>query len=190
MPLNDFQCSTCGAFEIDVYQPLRDALPPMCPEGCTNKPESIAFKGVEIVPEHWPAGPASTMERLWSAGSASSPFKEISVEIQGKTVVAKSMADIREIERKTCDAWQRGVPGVAPLIFRNFSQDRSNRDVSLIDQHFGHLLKRQRGGAPSSGNPNDRRELFTKSGKRKIDIRALSPREREHVMREEGFGED
>lgn len=169
MPLNDFQCRACGQMQIDVYQPLRDALPPECPDG--------------PAPEH-------VMERLWSAGSESAPFKEISVEINGKTVVAKSMRDIRQIERETTDAWLKGAPGVAPMIFRNFSMDRSNRDVSPIEQHFGHLIKHQRDGTPGSGNPNDRRELFTKSGKRKIDIRALSPREREHVMREEGFGED
>ncbi|TAK94254.1 hypothetical protein EPO05_06585 [Patescibacteria group bacterium] len=127
------------------------------------------------------------MERLWSAGSESAPFKEISVEVNGKTVVAKSMRDIRQIERETVDAWQRGIPGVAPMIFRNFSQNRSNRDVSPIEQHFGDRIKHQR---PGSGDPRMRRDLFTKDGKRKIDIRALSGREREHVMREEGFGED
>ncbi len=188
MPLHDFQCSTCGQLEMDVYQALRDADPPMCPAGCVvHEVVKVDGAGEFVAPD---PTPRSTMEKLWSAGSTSSPFKEIAVEINGKTVIAKSMRDIRQIERETTDAWLKGAPGVAPMIFRNFSQDRSNRDVSPIDQHFGHLLKRQRGGAPESGNPNDRRELFTKSGKRKIDIRALSPREREHVMREEGFGED
>ena len=36
MPLFDFQCSECGAFEIDGYQALRDASPPMCPNGCAE----------------------------------------------------------------------------------------------------------------------------------------------------------
>lgn len=163
MPLFDFQCPTCGAMQIDVYQALRSAEPPACPSGCT-----------------------ALMEKCWSAGSSSAPFVEVTVEINGKPVVAKSMSDIRRIERDSTEAWLRGEPGAQPIIFRNFSQDRSNRDVSPIDQHFGDRVKRTRGG-----NPLERPELFSKtSGRRKIDIRKLSPREAEHVAREEGWIDD
>jgi hypothetical protein len=184
MPLHDYQCSFCGAFQIDVYEPRRDAEPPMCPEGCTlafthHTPESIALS---------PAGTPismSTMEKLWSSGSASSPFKEISVEIGGKTVVCKSMRDINRVENSTTDAWLRGEPGAQPILFRNFSQDRSNRDKSVVEQHFSDRVRHQR-----SGDPRDRPENFSKaSGRRKIDIRQIRGSERERIIREEGLDE-
>jgi hypothetical protein len=170
LPIFDYQCSLCGEFEIDVIQ-SRDAPLPMCRNNCVK---------VEL------PNPAavSTMEKLWSAGSSSSPFKEVSVEISGRTVTCKSMSDVRRLENASIDAWQKGVPGAQPIIFRNFSQDRSNSDVSPIEKHFSDRVRHQR-----SGDPRDRPENFSKvSGRRKIDIRAVTNRE-EHarLVREHGF---
>ena len=133
MPLHDFQCSGCGKKILNRYQPRIEAEPPACPSS-----EAL------FQPER------HKMERLWSRGYGTRPFKSFTHETPaGDHVEMDSLAKIRKYEEQSIKDWKAGVPGAQPELFRQFSQDQSNRDVNLFGKpDFKKLRKTTRCGHP------------------------------------------
>lgn len=80
------------------------------------------------------------------------PFSGVEVvdDATGKTRVLGSVHELRSYEESTTKAWERGEPGARPVIFREFSQDQSNRDQNV----FRHLKQQV-----------DRRDLKTRNSR-------------------------
>jgi hypothetical protein len=124
--LHDFGCPApdCDAIVFDV---MTDEARPRCP---THDVEME----VTYLPKHY------------------RPFSGVEVvdDATGQTRVLGSIHEVRSYEERTTKAWERGEPGARPVVFREFSQDRSNRDQNV----FRHLKQQV-----------DRRDLRTRNSR-------------------------
>lgn len=114
MPIHDYRCEPCGVSLLDHYLPLQSSAPPLC-----------------VV-----CGTPCT--RLWSTSGMSKPFQAFEFELDnGKTVSIDSLAKLRKVENDSMKSYEKGEG--RPFLFRNYSQDSTNKDASL----FGHLKRQQ-----------------------------------------------
>jgi len=111
MPLHDYRCA-CGRLIHDVYRSIEQGgrfCPPPCPE-CGAETEWIPAIG-----------------RM----DAYEPFHEVEVyDGRNRRVLVESLHDIRRIERESEKMAEDGVG--APMRWRDYTQDSSNRDVHTI----------------------------------------------------------
>lgn len=122
MPVLDFVCDAPGGCDqavLERFAPLGTPYP-RCP-----------VHGQE-------------MTVLW-AGRRYSRFA--SFDHDGREVT--SLAEVRKIESDSVRAWESGAPGAQPVIFRQFSQDRSNMDQNVFGRpDLPELRKTTRRGRP------------------------------------------
>jgi hypothetical protein len=111
MPLHDYQCEACGAKIIDRLEPRLDTAPPDCPA-------SGVLEG-------------HVMVRLWTRRHGTRGFMKFTHETaDGRTIELDSLSAVRKHEKQTVDLAAAGLG--QPEIFRQFSQDQSNRDANVF----------------------------------------------------------
>lgn len=106
MPIHDWQCGSCNSVLADFYQPLLNSPKPDCPK-CQ-----------------------APMERLWTTNRMHRTFEKFEVEYSGQQIEIDSMGKLRAFERYTHDQYRQGFG--EPRVFRAFSQDNSNKEVSVF----------------------------------------------------------
>ena len=145
MALHDFKCSACGHIERDHNVPIEigaKAGRPVCPKGCEwpDDADSWILAHDDAHPENYRV----RMDWIPKVGrmDAYGPFQEFQAsDCYGKPVLVESMADIRKIERESereYDHGERAADG-SPLaqkqVWRDYSQDASNKDVHTFAKH-------------------------------------------------------
>lgn len=138
MPLHDFVCAPCHRYAVDVYVPIAVGASHanlVCPD-CGGALDWIPQVG---------------------AMDAKEPFHQFEVDVAGQRRHVGSLHDIRKIER---EAEQRSRNGEGqPLVWRDYSQNRSNFDSHTLAKNPLRSMDTQdgfRGGVtdlPSGGGP-------------------------------------
>lgn len=111
MPRNDFACPSCGKVEEHTYPVVECAKRPIC---------LSCFHLMEWLPPH---------VRM----DAYEPFQEFTVHHGGRPVLVDSLSKLRAVERES-EVMARNGEG-QPLVWRAYSQDRSNNDVHTLATH-------------------------------------------------------
>jgi hypothetical protein len=110
MALHDFWCQTCGQVLVDVNIPI----------------DLGAVKGA---PLHC-GKPANWIPQVGRM-DAYEPFQEFEArDGQNRPVVVDSLHKLRQIERDSEQQYRNGEG--QPLVWRSYSNDRSNRDVHAL----------------------------------------------------------
>jgi len=134
MPLHDYACEACGTRIVDRLEPRLDTPPPECPIAARTMAGEMTFHfaGQDLTVTMDPAELAKhKMVRLWTRRHGTRGFKKFLHEDQsGKPIEIDSLAAVRRYEKQTGD---RAAAGLGqPEVFRQFSQDQSNRDVNVF----------------------------------------------------------
>lgn len=142
MALHDFKCPACGHIERDHNVPIEigaKAGAPPCPEGCVTAAAPMNYVGLGVSTPN-----AQRMTWIPKVGrmDAYGPFQEFQAsDCYGNPVLVESMADIRKIERESereYDHGERaddGSPLAQKQVWRDYSQDASNKDVHTFAKH-------------------------------------------------------
>jgi hypothetical protein len=110
MALHDFYCQTCGEVLLDVNVPIAIGAPAGAPEHCGRTARWIPQVG-----------------RM----DAYEPFQAFTArDGQNREVTVDSLSKLRKIERESEQQYQNGEG--QPLVWRSYSNDRSNRDVHAL----------------------------------------------------------
>jgi hypothetical protein len=110
MALHDFWCQTCGQVLLDVNVPIDIGATKGAPLHC-DKPMSW-IPNVGFI-------------------DAKEPFQRFTIrDGQNREVVVDSLAKLRRIERESEQQYRNGEG--QPLVWRHYSNDRSNRDVHAL----------------------------------------------------------
>lgn len=107
MPVHDYVCETCGVLIPDQYHPSVHAV--LCCPDC-----------------------GQSCEKSWGRGPGV-PFQPFTVDFGKGPVEITSLAQVRQIERES-ESRARNGEGER-LVFRAFSQDRSNYDVNTLEAY-------------------------------------------------------
>ena len=124
MPLHDFQCGQCSRRTIDVYVPI-----------------SVGATGATV----YCAECGNRMDWLPQVGSmdAKEPFQQTTVDVGGVPTTIGSLHQMRRIERET---EQRARNGEGQrLVWRDYSQNRSNTDVHTLAKRMDRSMDTQNG---------------------------------------------
>ena len=110
MALHDFWCQVCGQLLVDVNVP-------------------IALGAVKGAPRHCDR-PAAWIPQVGRM-DAYEPFQEFeTVDGQNRPILIDSLTKMRKLERESEQQYRDGEG--QPLVFRSYSNDRSNRDVHSL----------------------------------------------------------
>jgi hypothetical protein len=113
MPRNDFVCDKCD--ESATFWQSQFGSRPVCP---------VCSAVMAFAPQ-----PGSY------SIDAYEPGQEFTVDVNGRQVKVESLAQIRAIERQTEQAYRNGEG--APLVWRDYSQNRSNVDQHTLARDLG-----------------------------------------------------
>lgn len=158
MPILDYECAVCGLIARDVYRPLyrlptprvvhgykvtQDFDHPLC-ERCLGHELRIVMN---VIP------PRVTVDAL-------EPMQEFETVVEDghgghKVEHIDSLAKLRKVERESEVRYRNGVG--RPLVWRDYSNDRSNRDVHTIAADPAPALTRAqiRKHAPKVATPEE-----------------------------------
>lgn len=139
----DWECE-CGEKILDQLAEDFPALPPTCPRACGGKVEIL---WTSITNDLLPSELGGEFE--WDGGEKSS---------------MRTLADVRKIERITAELAKDGLH--RPIVFRQFSQDKSNMSENVFGRPPEESLRkpqtRTRRGVPfvkgGPWRPGDGRE--------------------------------
>lgn len=114
MALHDFYCSTCGQVLTDVNVPISVGATAGAPLHCGRPTAWIPQVG-----------------RM----DAYEPFQEFSTtDGRGNPVLVDSLHKLRQVEADAETAYRNGEG--QPMVWRNYSQDVSNRDQHTLHRSF------------------------------------------------------
>lgn len=114
MALHDFFCQTCGQVLVDVNVP-------------------IALGAIKGAPEHC-GQPANWIPQVGRM-DAYEPFQEFEArDGQNNLVTVDSLTKLRKIERESEEQYRNGEG--QPIVWRRYSNDRSNRDVHALHPNW------------------------------------------------------
>lgn len=116
MAQNYFRCAGCAALYLLTYRSTaigQPDWPPPC-EDCRGT--------LELAPQ-----PGDFTMDVRSDGGTNKPVQKFSVDVDGRAVEVDSLHTLRRIERESEQRYRNGEG--APLRFRMWNQDRSNKDV-------------------------------------------------------------
>lgn len=143
MALHDYQCPTCGFILRDHNVPCAigaQAGAPYCPQHCVSTERNR------------PDDPIQRMEWIPAIGrmDAYEPFQEFqTTDCYGRPVLVESMTQLRKIEEESQREYRDGPqddlghPKAQLLNWRDYSNDRSNRDVNTIAKHMDRPMDMQ-----------------------------------------------
>ena len=114
MPRHDYFCSICGQLFVDVVVPAKLGASAGRPWHCSH-------------PTSW------IPQVQWM--DAKEPFQRFTTrDGQNHEVVVDSVHKLREIERQSEQQYRNGEG--QPLVWRHYSNDRSNRDVHALHPNW------------------------------------------------------
>lgn len=138
MPVrNDFLCERCGHYA--EYWATRATAPTHCGQTMTWAPSRAP------------------------AVDAKEPFHQFEVDVNGQRTRIGSLHDIRKVERQAEQQARNGEG--QPMVWRDYSNDRSNFDRHTLAQHMTRSMDTQegyRGGVSAVGA--DRSKIATARG--------------------------
>jgi hypothetical protein len=111
MALHDYRCLSCDVITRDHDVPMAIGArrgAPDCP---------VCLSPMDWIPQ---IGRIDALE----------PFQEFQIDVDGQSVKVESLRQLRRIERDQEHKARNGEG--SPLIWRDYSQDRSNRDVHTL----------------------------------------------------------
>ena len=122
MPLHDFRCDQCGAWDVDVYVPVTvgaAAARPIC-QAC-----HVVMSWIPQV----------------GGMDAREPSFQSTVTVNGRETTVGSLHQMRQIERQTEQQARNGEG--QRLVWRDYSQNSSNKDVHTLARRMDRSMDTQ-----------------------------------------------